>query len=158
MPTRILAIAAPLQDGPRSPRDAGTPSALLWYRRRRVVGTGSAAAVAALVRPVALVAHVAERRHRDDMLAVADLEDDDALARAARHADSEYRAADHRAAIGDQHDLVFMGDRKDGDDMIPALGQRHVDEPLPAAPGDAVIIGRAARPEASLGDAEAALL
>ena len=35
-----------------------------------------------------------------------------------------------------------MPDREDGDDRVAASGQVHIVDPLPAAPGDPVVIGR----------------
>ena len=64
-------------------------------------------------------------------------------------------AADHHAGIGDQHDLVVSPDRKHRDDGIAVAAlEIHVVDALPAAPGDAVVIGRAAHAEALFGDAQ----
>src|SRR5207302_5713259 len=83
-----------------------------------------------------------------------DLEDHDTLTAPPRDADIVYRAADHHAAVGDQHNLVVVPDREHGDDRVAPPGQVHVVDTLPAASGDAVIMGRAAHAKALFGDAQ----
>src|SRR5207245_2256862 len=109
----------------------------------------TSAIVLAAVRP----GDFGQPRHRHDPLAVAELEDHYPLAAAAGNADVVDRAANHHAGIGDQHDLVVMPDREDRDNRVLPAGQVHIVDALTAAPGDAVVIGRAAHAEALLGDA-----
>src|SRR4029077_4526764 len=80
-------------------------------------------------------------------------EDHHPLAAASGDADIVDRDADHHGTIGHQHDLIVVPDREDRDDRVLTPAQIHVVDALPAAAGDAVIIGRAAHPEAFLGDA-----
>ena len=105
-----------------------------------------------------LLGDLRKPRHRDDPLALADLEDHHPLAAPARDADVVDRAADHHPAIGHQHDLVVVPDREDGDDRIAAAAQIHVVDALSAAPGDPVVVGRAPDAEALLGHAQHELL
>src|SRR5437868_15316628 len=115
--------------------------------RRSVSVFGRLLGVAAILLGTVLLDDLGQPRHRHDALAVAELEDHYPLAAAAGNADVVDRAADHHAGIGDQHDLVVMPDREDRDNRILAAGQVHVVDALTAAPGDAVVIGRAAHPE-----------
>src|SRR5207237_9751299 len=112
------------------------------------------AAIALRLAVPLFIAHLGEPRHRDDALALADTEDDDALGAAARDADIAHRAADHHAAVGHQHDLVVAADREDGDHGIAALPEQHVVDALPAASGDPVVVGGGADAVDLLGDAE----
>src|SRR5205085_7322294 len=111
----------------------------------RIVRTGCLCVLLRLLR---------EPRYRDDPLAFADLEDHHALAAPARDANIVHRAADHHPAISYQHDLIVVPDREDRDDGIARPPPDHVVDPLPAAPGDPVIIRRGPDAVAFLGHAE----
>src|SRR5262249_10162692 len=83
-----------------------------------------------------------------------DLEDDHALAAAARNADIVHRAADNHSAIGHQHNLVVVPYREYRNDRIAAPGQVHIVDPLPAAPGDPVVVRGGPDPVALFRDAQ----
>ena len=59
---------------------------------------------------------LADALDADDTFALGRIEDDDALRAAAGDADALDRAADHLAAIGDEHDFVAVLDRHGGDE------------------------------------------
>src|SRR3546814_14946282 len=96
-------------------------------------------------------------RHRDDTLALVDAEERDAAGGAAGDADVVDRAADQLAGVGHQHDLVAERHREGGHHagLAPA-GTRQVEvaDALPAAAGQAVLIGRGSLAVAVVGDGE----
>ena len=142
---------------PDAPRHLHVSLKFRPYPARRAAGfvgirrCRSALSVAVLV---GASGHLGQPRDRDDPFAVADLEHDNAGAAAPRDADVVHRHADHHAGIGHQHQLIVVPDREHRDNRVAAAAQIHVVEPLPAAPGDAVVIGRAAHAEALFGDAQ----
>ena len=92
------------------------------------------------------------------MLVLGDAEQGDAARGAAGDTDLADVGADELAGIGDEHDLVPVGDREGGDDGIVGRPQVDVGDALAAAAGDPVLEGRAAFAEAAGGDRENELL
>src|SRR5579871_984885 len=117
----------------RLPKRSGRTN-ILVVNPRTVIITNSLATV--------LLALFGDPLHRSDTLALGGVEHDDALGGAAGDADAVDRTADQLAAIGDQHDLVAVLDRKRRDDAAVFLGDRHGDDAFAAAIGGAVFIGR----------------
>src|SRR3978361_1181657 len=114
---------------------------------------------------LALFADALDRHH---FLVVGGVEHDHALGRAPGDADAVHRAADQLAAVGYQHELVGLLDRERGhqpadlrlDRLLTLLAfpDRHRAKTFAAAVGDAVLVGRRALTEASLGHRQDELL
>src|SRR5262245_30808519 len=101
----------------------------------------------AAIRSVAIavpIAVIGNRPDGDDMLTFARVEDAHALGGAANDRDAVYGAADHLAAIGDEHDLIRIFDRERGDQLAVALIDDHPDDAFAAAAGHPVFIGAGA--------------
>src|ERR1700759_4566165 len=92
----------------------------------------------------ALLLLLGQMGDRDDALALRDLEEHDPLSLASGDADIMDRAADQLPAIGHQHDLVLVLNGEGSDHIAIALGALDIRDALPAAAGDAVVIGRGA--------------
>src|SRR5262245_55926987 len=123
---------------------------------RAAIGSSVRRAVAV---PVAIAGGlIAEARDGDDALAPLHLEQGHALGLAAGDADVVHRAADELAAVGHQHDLIAVGDGERRHHLAVALGDVHVGDALPAAAGNAILIGRTALAIAAGGDGEDELL
>src|SRR5437879_4579630 len=92
----------------------------------------------------------ANRRH--DAFALTDIDDAHTAGGAAGDADAIDRAADQRAAVGDQHDLVALQHREGGHDLAtPCLAgspEAHQLHALAAASGHPVLVSRGALAEA----------
>src|SRR5262245_11106065 len=112
-----------------------------------------------------LVAFLADALDRDHPLALRGIEHDHTLGRAPGDADAFDARADELTAVGHQHELVPVLDRKRRDqlagflpDCTVALAHIHGNDAFSAATGDAVFVGRRALAVAALGDREYELL
>src|SRR5215813_14851657 len=105
-----------------------------------------------------LLAFLADPLDRHHLLVLGGVEHDHALGRAAGDADAFDAGADELAAVGHQHQLILVLDRERGDHAAGIAGHRHGDNAFAAAPGGAVLVGRAALAEPALGDREHELL
>src|SRR5262245_25436547 len=138
-----------------SVRAIGITARAVGFARAGAIAAGSVGRAVAIATAFGLLG---EPGDGDDALALLHLEQRDALGLAAGDADVVHRAADELPAIGHQHDLIAVGDGERRDDLAVALGDVHVGDALPAAAGDAVLIGRGALAIAAGGDGEDELL
>ena len=92
------------------------------------------------------------------MLILVDPEDHHALGVATGDADVADRGADDLALVGNEHQRLARGDREAGDDAAVAVRGDDVGNPLTAAVGAAIFIGRTALAIAVDGDRQQELL
>src|SRR5436190_3882651 len=111
------------------------------------------------------IALFAEPFHRDDALGFRGVEHDHAAGLAALDADLGDAATDELAAVGDQHQLVLLLDRKRADQAADLGAQRavalavvHGDDAFAAAAGGAVFERGGALAVAALGNRQHELL
>src|SRR5690606_4609399 len=101
---------------------------------------------------------VRQPRDRCHLLAVRNLEEHHPLRLPPGNPDVVDRQPDQLAAVRYEHDLVGMGHREGCDHRTVAVGGLDVRDALPAAAGDAVLIGGGPLAKAVRGDAEDELL
>src|SRR5205085_7015392 len=93
-----------------------------------------AAAVLAVAVFAIVVVAVHDRLQARELLALAQVDERHALRRAAHLADLVHARADEDAPGGDEHDLIFGGGERGGDDLAVALRGLDRDHALRAAP------------------------
>src|SRR6185437_677899 len=103
---------------------------------------------------LAILAGFAQMRHRDDARTFVEREHAHAAAAAPPDADIFDGRTDHRALVGDQHQLILVAHRKDRDRWALIAARFHVFDALTATAGDAIIVRRTALAEAAFGDGE----